>query len=140
LHFRHAFGFRHSSVRTHDLPAVIGDRRRALTTLSEPQMTDDQALERCLEIARGDPLRAAQIDSMLEGRPRDEVQRFAANLVQSRALNLKPWEEPPCAASEHGVDRDPQAQALLKKMLAAGLSRFEPNPLAALRKRKRTSA
>jgi hypothetical protein len=46
---------------------------------------------------------------------------------------LTPWEEPPCWADEddpHPADR--VAQTLLKKMLAKGISRYNPDPLAAL--------
>jgi PAS domain-containing protein len=56
---------------------------------------------------------------------------FAAYSCQCDALELKPWESPPCWADEddrHPADRKPQA--LLKRMLANGISRFHPDPPA----------
>ena len=58
-------------------------------------------------------------------------------------MNLTPWESAPVDAEtlcwEHGrqvVKRDAKAGALLDRMLAAGLSQFEPDPPAALRAKK----
>jgi hypothetical protein len=43
--------------------------------------------------------------------------------------------EPPCIADEDDPnERDKDAQRLLRKMLAAGISRYDPDPLAALEK------
>lgn len=48
---------------------------------------------------------------------------------------VRPWQEPPCVADENDPDeRDPQAQWLLRRMLKAGLSRYEPDPRTALAK------
>jgi hypothetical protein len=45
---------------------------------------------------------------------------------------VRPWQEPPCVADENDPDeRDPQAQWLLRRMLKAGLSRYEPDPRTA---------
>jgi hypothetical protein len=57
-----------------------------------------------------------------------------------RSLNLNPWQHPPYWADEddsHPEDRD--VQRLLRKMLKAGISRYHPDPMAALvaLKRKR---
>jgi hypothetical protein len=99
-------------------------------------MTDDlddidrDALERCVEIAKRDPIMLERIeaaDDWIEGA------KAAAYSCQCDSLRLRPWQEPPVVASESGIDRDPNAQALLRRMLAAGLSRYEPDPLAALR-------
>ena len=59
-------------------------------------------------------------------------------MLQSDTLKLRPWQLPPCTAKQDDPnERDKEAQAL-RKMLAAGLSRYEPDPLAALGKvRKR---
>jgi hypothetical protein len=81
---------------------------------------------------------AGQIDRMMASRPFEEVGRFAAYHCQRRNLRLKPWETAPCDAGPH---RDPDAvdshgyaaaAGLLERMLAAGLSRWEPDPIAAL--------
>ena len=95
---------------------------------------DREALQRCMELAsskEGD--RKEQLDSMLVTRSWFEVASFAASCVQSRALRLRPWEEPPCVCDDHDAnERDKNGQALLRLLLAAGLSRYEPDPLGAL--------
>jgi hypothetical protein len=57
-----------------------------------------------------------------------------------------PWQFPPCAVAIENIDgpdngngaRD--AAELLKKLLDAGLSRFEPKPLQALAEAERKAA
>jgi hypothetical protein len=98
---------------------------------------DREALERALELARQEPQRAEQLDEKLKDEPWHAVARFAAYVCQCRNLRLPPWQSPPCWADED--ERDPRenfadAQKLLRRMLAAGLSRFEPQPLEALSK------
>jgi hypothetical protein len=98
--------------------------------------TDMEALRRAMEIAMRDPDRKQQLESMVNGdgypgakpQPRNEVAQFAALCVQSDTLNLKLWETPPCHASE----RDAAAMKLLDRMLDAGISQWEPDPLGAL--------
>jgi len=95
---------------------------------------DRDALQRCMDIAMRDPDRADQLQTKLDdGQSWHDVARLAASLVQSRALRLKPWEVPPSVASEDDKD----AHLLLQKMIKAGLSRYEPDPRAALLKKKR---
>jgi hypothetical protein len=60
----------------------------------------------------------------------------AAYGLQCDALRLKPWQAPPVHAYDE-IERDvyghePEEVGLLKCMLALGLSRFEPDPLAAI--------
>jgi hypothetical protein len=93
---------------------------------------DIDALQRCMEIARQDRLRAGQLDDKLSDEPWSAVARFASRVVQGRALKLKPWQEPPCCVSPEGPERDHAAQRLLRKMLAAGVSRYDPDPVAAI--------
>jgi hypothetical protein len=52
---------------------------------------------------------------------------------------LQPWQDPPCIASldnltkPHGDQRGERESAeWLRRLLDAGLSRFEPDPLAAI--------
>jgi hypothetical protein len=47
--------------------------------------------------------------------------------VQGDALRLKPWQEPPCVVSEDGPERDHAAQKLVRRMLAVGVSRYDPH-------------
>jgi hypothetical protein len=89
---------------------------------------DRHALERCIAIARRDPLMVERIEAADDWM---DAAQLSAYHCQTVSLHLRPWEEPPAVAHETGVDRDPNAQALLRRMLAAGLSRYEPDPLAA---------
>ena len=95
-------------------------------------MTDDlneqdrAALRECMEIAQRELGLAEQLQSMLdEPRPWAEVAQFACHYVQRAALDLRPRESPPCAPG------DKAAQKLLRKISEAGVSRYDPNPVAA---------
>jgi hypothetical protein len=99
---------------------------------------DRGALERAMQIAQRDPFRAQQLQSKLKDEAWVAVAEFAAYSCQIDALNLKPWESPPCHADEDNSDpQDKAAQHLLRRMLTAGVSRFDPDPLAALRQASR---
>ena len=63
--------------------------------------------------------------------PWQEVAEFAAALCQRDALNLTPWEDPPCRAHVDAMGGDGSVK-LLAKMEAAGISRWHPDPLRAL--------
>lgn len=105
---------------------------------------DRDALERALALALAsdEPGRADQVEKMLKGdpdrhmppQPWFEVAHFAAYWCQCHALGLKPWQPPPLYGhlpkpnNEHA-----KAAALLKRMIDSGLSKFEPDPLKALR-------
>jgi hypothetical protein len=75
---------------------------------------------------------------MAAGRSFEEIGRFAAYHCQRRSLRLKPWETAPCDAGPHrDSDADDShgyaaAAALLERMSAVGLSRYEPDPIAAI--------
>ena len=99
---------------------------------------DREALTQALAMCRAESdARAWQIDSMLEDRPWAEVARFAASCCQSRSLHLEPWSLPPCSVSEDDdSDVDADAVKLLREMLAAGVSRYHPDPLTALEEAK----
>ena len=109
-------------------------------------MSDDvdrDALERCMKIAQRDPLRTEHLRSKLEDEPWIEVAEFASYSCQIESLSLKPWQSPPCHIDEDAVpdndDREPDTvgRKLLRQMLANNISRFEPDPLTALRRVKR---
>ena len=101
---------------------------------------DRSALERAIEIAKGEsPGRAAQIASKLKHESWREVAEFAASCCQHRALATRPWELAPVSVGEDdpipdGDDhrRTGRAIKLLRRLLAAGLSRYEPDPIEAL--------
>ena len=58
---------------------------------------------------------------MLKDEPWEEVALFAYD-CQNEALNLFPWQEPPCWGDS--VDADPDAAKLLQQMLAVGVSQL----------------
>ena len=108
---------------------------------------DRDALQRAMEIAQRDPLSAKHLRSKLEDQPWREVAEFAAYSCQIDALSLKPWQSPPIHIDEDAdepdsAEREPDtaARKLLRRMLAAGVSRYDPNPLAALAGAKRRSS
>jgi len=104
---------------------------------------DREALERALKIARGDPEERAVIDRVME---RDgwfaaavqavyHCQRplIAPRLWQPMPHDVEPAEiETILARGDDGVNGEFAAAKLLKKMLSAGLSRYEPDPIRAL--------
>jgi hypothetical protein len=105
---------------------------------------DQDALERSLAIARKLPHR----EDYFAGKIRSEGKLMAAivasGLCQDRALGWPPHKAPPMEVAPCEVEvvlaapdvgGHPQfydAALLLKKMLFAGVSRFEPDPEAAL--------
>jgi len=112
---------------------------------------DREALERAIEIVRTrkTPADRQQIERMLREDPWEEVGRFAAYSCQCDVLRLKLWQPPPVwvrdieatlAAGDDGVYGYFQAAKLLRRLLAAGLSHFEPDPIAALEAAERKVA
>jgi hypothetical protein len=107
---------------------------------------DREALTRALDIAQQEsPAQRDQIDTMLRERGWDRASKFAAYCCQDARLRLRPWQTPPCwirgdpnellaAARAVGADLGGRQRAalLVKRLLAAGLSRFEPDPETAL--------
>jgi hypothetical protein len=99
---------------------------------------DHDALTRAMEIARLHPLVAMQLDGLEKTYGWADAARQAAYGCQCDALKLKPWQSPPMYGdSTDGIDDfegagRAHAADLLRRLLAAGLSRFEPDPLAAL--------
>ena len=112
-------------------------------------MTDEDrsALELALATATKMPGRAQQLAAKLKEEPRLDVMMFAASLCQDEALRLRPHELPPAEVSPDEIDSILDrgdcdhnsavygAALLLKRMLEAGVSRWHPDPVAALRDR-----
>lgn len=91
---------------------------------------DRDALQRALAIGKAmDRGRADQLKQKLAEEAWHEVAAFAARVCQARALRLRPWEIPPAGVED---DDDSPAGQLRRELLAAGVSAFEPNPVAAL--------
>ena len=97
---------------------------------------DRTALMQCLARCRAESaVQAQQIDAMLKDDGWAEAATFAAYHCQSDSLHLLPLESPPCwGDSPHHPD--PAANKLLQRMLAAGVSRWHPDPMAALAEAK----
>jgi hypothetical protein len=104
---------------------------------------DRVALELAIEMARNqDEGRRKQIDAKLAGEPWLEVAMFAAYCCQFHALRLPPHEVPPCYIDDPNaiVDRAnktwaefaPEAVALYGRMIALGISKYHPDPMAAI--------
>lgn len=96
---------------------------------------DVAALKLAMQTAMAEPSRCEQLEEKLKDEPWYEVADFAAGCVQCKALRLPVHQFPPCDLHEDEVyetQGDQQVQALLKKMLKAKISRWHPDPLAAL--------
>jgi hypothetical protein len=106
---------------------------------------DVAALTRSIELAQAESAATRQqIDDMIRERGWERAARFAAYCCQDRALRLKPWMSPPCwlrtdaavkaalAAPAPDLGGRRAAGQLVERLLAAGLSRYEPDPEAAL--------
>jgi hypothetical protein len=102
---------------------------------------DRDALERAmvrLKRVDRDNYRDCQ-DRLEEGEDFDSVAYRAAGWCQYHALGLMPWQTAPCRILPDGERRsvDEGGRLLLQRLLDAGLSRFEPDPLRALAEKQR---
>jgi hypothetical protein len=103
---------------------------------------DRDAFARAIEITRKEsPARRQQVDDFLASRPWDDVGRFCASCAQSRSLRLDPWETLPIWVGDiDAALREPYGDArgtreageILRRLLDAGLSKYEPDPLRAI--------
>jgi hypothetical protein len=103
---------------------------------------DREALTRALKMARAESdLERERFDREVAERGWQHAAETAAYHCQDTALRLKPWQPPPCwirdlegdlAAGDDGVSGRYAAAKLTQRLLQAGLSRFEPDPLGAL--------
>jgi len=123
-----------------------------MTTLTDIEdeplsAVDYDALGRAIETCRRkEPADREQIERKLSTELWREVAEFASYSCQCDALHLQPWQSPPCwvfdlvadiNAGNDGILGDYQAAKLLQRLLDAGLSRYEPDPIAALKAKKR---
>jgi hypothetical protein len=79
--------------------------------------------------------------------PWEEIAASAAYGCQLRTLKLRPWQCPPCWANDEIDPTQPDRYGnmpdevrFLQRMLAAGISRYEPDPLSALAAIERAEA
>lgn len=109
---------------------------------------DQEALERAIRICLTHKDRADQLQMERKLASEDDwwdTATFAAYSCQVDALRLLPWQTPPCwvddiegilAGGDDGEMGCYAAARLLKRLLAAGLSRYEPDPIGALKRAK----
>jgi hypothetical protein len=103
---------------------------------------DRDAFKRSIATVRAESAEeSARVDEMLRTESWATVGETCAYACQDRALDLKPWQPPPCwihdldgtlADGDDGVMGRYAAALLLRQLLAAGLSRFEPDVLGAI--------
>ncbi len=88
---------------------------------------DREAITRAIEITRKESrARRRQVDAKLRTEPFEAVGRFCAFSAQIEFMHLQPWE------STIVYTDLPESHALRRRLIAAGLSKYEPDPLAAL--------
>jgi hypothetical protein len=101
---------------------------------------DREALQRAIDMTLAESDWAVRIMEKLAEDGFEQTGEFCAFHQQIRHLRLQPWQDPPClftANDKPDPTRDAgcgeaEAIALCKLLRAVGLSRFEPDPLAAL--------
>jgi hypothetical protein len=113
---------------------------------------DRDAMKRAIEeLRRGGGEDARQIEAKLASEPLDDVGRFAAYSCQDKNLKLQPWQVPPCwlrtdrdveaaLSTPHDHSGRRAAGEIVQRLLGAGLSRYEPNPPAALARVEATAS
>ena len=101
--------------------------------------TDREALQRAIELVRRESaLQRQRIDDRLaSGESWDKVARGCAYQCQIEALGLAPWQLPPTYADPNALKEayghgEREAAELLQRLTRAGVSRYEPDPIAAL--------
>ena len=101
---------------------------------------DREALRRAIRMAREDPATDDQINRMFADREHtwDDIATTAAAHCQCSTLHLRPWEMPPMHVGDAEPVNDPNryglraAWELRRRLIASGLSMYEPDPLGAL--------
>jgi hypothetical protein len=108
-------------------------------------LKDFAALELALKQTLAEQGRVEQVQSMLQERDRMEVAQFCAYHRQCETLHLGATQTPPCwigdpdavlAGNYAGwgdADSERPAARLLKQMLNLGISKYHPDPLAAIK-------
>jgi hypothetical protein len=115
---------------------------------TKPDAIDRDALERALAIMLKDRELGRDFKRRLdEGQePWADIARHAAVSCQVSSMGLKPWQVAPCEAEinqtdprgyEHRSIRN--ASLTLERLLNTGLSRYEPDPPAALARVERVA-
>jgi hypothetical protein len=116
---------------------------RPTTTPDQISEVDRDAFERSIAVMLRHHERIYRTDfkRRLEDakEPLSKIGRHAASVCQCEVLGLKPWQQAPCDVEpgetdapgfEHRCTRN--ASLILERLLSAGLSRYEPDPIGAL--------
>lgn len=74
---------------------------------------------------------AERVKLQLAGESWINAAQFAAAICQTKALNLACYETEPCFVDDDDVN-NPEALKLLQQMLSLGISRWDPDPMAAI--------
>jgi hypothetical protein len=112
---------------------------------------DKQAFTLCIEVFRSRNYADARyINEKLEREGFQATGHFASYSAQMDSLHLPPWAYPPCFIADDDIDKliaardDAQgkhaAAKLLKRMRELGISKYCPDPLAAIKTAKRDAA
>jgi hypothetical protein len=107
---------------------------------------DREALTRAIEICRTkkSPVDRQQIERKLDSESWFQAAYFAVFSCQTDALSLRPWQPTPAqiddlegvlVSGDDNVGGHYAAARLLQRLLDAGLSRFEPDPINALKRK-----
>jgi hypothetical protein len=103
---------------------------------------DREAMTAAIAVMRAD--QRDLIEDMLRGQSEQEVGLFAVGFCQVKNLHLKGWECPPCdtfdADPSDCYGYRPNEVALLRKMRALGISRYDPSPLVSIERVERERA
>ena len=116
--------------------------------METPSRIDRAAFDLAIETARQDPAQCRRIDDQLaRGEDYAKVGEAAAYHCQIEALALMPWQDPPCYADLSALDRpygDARAARegaeLALRMQRLGISRWHPDPAAAIAAAERRAA
>jgi hypothetical protein len=130
-----------------DVPIEIPDGKGGTIKLTENEILAAEVDEKDREVMMlalrqccdSDDKRARQIETMAASRPWQRVGAFGSFVCQCHALDLGPHEEAPCHVNDP-ADPGPgeqEAARLLRRMLQAGVSKWHPNPMAAIAEAKR---
>jgi hypothetical protein len=98
---------------------------------SSLQPEDVEAMKSAMyECVAESPERRRQLEKMRKLRPMHRVGAFASYVCQRRALGMTLDETPPCHINDlqHPDPDEVEAARTLERMLAAGLSKWDPDP------------